>query len=95
MDWWNRTKSRWEQIQKEYGRTALGTYLFLWASVLIGYAVAINMGIEVDGAAGTSGVLFGAWVAAKVSQPARIVLTIVLTPVVARVLRSRPMAVEE
>ncbi len=90
MDWWNRTKTKFEQIKAEYGRVALGTYLALWAAVLVAYAVAIKIGIEVEGVSGKGGILFGAWVAAKVSQPVRIVLTIILTPFVASVLRRSP-----
>ena len=90
MAWWKRTKERWEQLQKAYGRVAIGTYLSLWAMVLIGYVVAIKIGVDVKGASGAGGVLFGAWVAAKVSQPVRIVLTLVLTPFIARCLKRKP-----
>jgi hypothetical protein len=48
------------------------------------------MGIEVDGAGEATSALFGAWLAAKVTQPVRIAATIVLTPMVANVLRKTP-----
>jgi hypothetical protein len=95
MQWWHNLKERWADLLAEYGRVAFGTYLVLWISVLALYAVAITMGMEVDGAAETSGVLFGSWVAAKVTQPARIAATIVLTPMVARVIRRAPASAEE
>ena len=56
----------------------------------VAYAVAIKLGIDVDGVSSKGGILFGALVAAKVSQPVRIVLTVVLTPFVASVLRRPP-----
>ena len=90
MTWWNGNKEKFERIKNEYGRVALGTYLALWAAVLVAYAVAIKLGIDVDGVSSKGGILFGAWVAAKVSQPVRIVLTVVLTPFVASVLRRPP-----
>lgn len=90
MTWWNRNKEKFDRIKNEYGRVALGTYLALWAAVLVAYAVAIKLGIDVDGVSSKGGILFGAWVAAKVSQPVRIVLTVVLTPFVASVLRRPP-----
>ncbi len=91
MQWWTRVSKRYKAVKKEYGRVAIGTYLVLWVLVLAAYAVAIKLGHEVEGVAGGGGIIFGAWVAAKVTQPARIVLTIVLTPVVAAVLRRPPV----
>jgi len=90
MTWWNRNKEKFERIKNEYGRVALGTYLTLWAAVLVAYAVAIKLGIDIEGVSSKGGILFGAWVAAKVSQPFRIALTVVLTPFVASVLRRPP-----
>jgi hypothetical protein len=92
---WNRLKTRWERLQKEYGTVAMGTYLSLWAMVLIGYVIAIKQGVEVEGASATGGLLFGAWVAAKVSQPARILVTVIATPFIARVLKRSPTIDEE
>lgn len=104
MKKWNDIKARFEQIKKEYGKIAIGTYLVLWASVLIVYALAIKMGFESKIAlptgdweigGGKTGILFGAWVAAKASQPIRIVLTILLTPFIASILRRRPILEEQ
>ena len=91
MEWWKRTKARWDEVKAEYGRIAIWTYLTLWVLVLLTYFLAIQMGLEVDVSSETTSALVGAWVAAKVTQPARILLTIVLTPVVARVLRKEPV----
>jgi hypothetical protein len=65
---------------------ALGTYLAIFALVLAGFAVAISFGFHVQSGAGTAGVLGAAYVATKVTQPLRIGATLVLTPVVAKVL---------
>ncbi len=93
MEWWIQTKKRWVEMKAEYGRVAIGTYLTMWILVLAAYFLAIKMGMEVQGAGEAGGALLGAWVAAKVTQPARIVLTIVLTPMVARVIRRQPLPV--
>ena len=93
MEWWKQTKARWDEVKAEYGRIAIWTYLTLWVLVLLTYFLAIQMGLEVDVSSETTSALVGAWVAAKVTQPARILLTIVLTPVVARVLRKEPVRV--
>ena len=93
MEWWNRTKARWDAVKAEYGRIAIWTYLTLWVLVLLAYFLAIQLGLEVDVSSETTSALVGAWVAAKVTQPARILLTIALTPVVARFLRKEPLPV--
>jgi len=92
---WKKIKDRFEQIKKEYGKVAFVTYMVLWASVLIAYAVAIKSGVEMEGVSSTGGILVGAWIAAKVSQPIRIVLTIILTPVIASLFRRRPVLGEQ
>jgi hypothetical protein len=90
MESWKRIKARFKQVQKEYGKIAIGTYLVIFVAVLGGFAVAIKMGYAVEGASGTTGVLFGAWLATKLTQPFRVAATIGLTPFVARVLRKTP-----
>jgi hypothetical protein len=90
MEWWKRNKARFEELQREYGKIALITYLVLWAGVIGGFAAATVLGFEVDGVDNAGGILFGSWVAAKVTQPFRIAATIALTPVVAKVLRREP-----
>jgi hypothetical protein len=55
--------------------------------VLAGFAIAISAGFDVkDGPAGI-GVLGGAWVATKLTQPLRIGATLLLTPAVAALLK--------
>jgi len=92
MERWKRIKVRFAEVKREYGKIAIATYLVIFFTVLGAFAVAIKMGYSVEGASGTSGVLLGAWVATKVTQPIRIAATIGLTPLVARVLRKTPEA---
>lgn len=92
MSWWKQTKARWDEVKAEYGKIALFTYLTLWALVLAAYFLAISLGMDVEGAGEAGSAILGAWVAAKVTQPFRIALTIVLTPLIARVLRKEPRA---
>ena len=53
-----------------------------------------EIGLDFDIGGGKTGILFGAWVAAKASQPIRIVLTILLTPFIASILRRRSILEE-
>ena len=90
MERWKRIKARFNKLKKDYGRVAIGTYLGIFVIVLGSFAVAIKMGYAVEGASGTTGVLVGAWLATKVTQPIRIAATIGLTPFVARILKRAP-----
>lgn len=90
MKWWKKNQQKLKDLFEEYGRVAFGTYVALWAAVLVGYAVAIKMGVQFDGAAETSGILFAAWVTVKATQPVRIAITVLLTPFVARLLKRAP-----
>lgn len=84
-------KVRIEQHLAEYGPVALGVYFTIFAVVLIGFALAIRMGLaKAAGASSTMntvGTWGAAWVATKLTQPLRIVVTLAVTPLVARGLR--------
>jgi hypothetical protein len=67
---------------------AIGVYLVLWATVLVGFGGALLLGFEPESASGTGSILFASWVAVKLTQPLRLALTAVLTPIVARWLPS-------
>ena len=75
------------QLAQEYGPFALGTYFAIFAIVFAGFAAAISAGFEVEGAAGSVGLLGAAWLATKVTQPLRIAATLALTPLAAAALR--------
>jgi hypothetical protein len=87
VEFLRRGRARLEALFVEYGKTAIATYFVIFGLVLAGFAIAIQQGADVQSAHGSAGVLAGAWVATKVTQPLRIAATLLLTPIVARVLR--------
>ena len=83
-------KTRWQETLAEYGMVALGVWLTIFALAMTGFTIAISQGIEVEGAVGRAGIIGGAYAATQLTKPIRIVLTLALTPVVARILRKKP-----
>ncbi len=80
-------KERLQAHMAEYGRVALYTYLALSLSAIIGFSIAIGVGVEPSSASGVLGVIGAGWVAAKATMPLRILATLGLTPVVAAVIK--------
>ena len=80
-------KDRLKQLMVEYGSLALWVYFGIFAIVLVGFALAIRFGMNVESAAGTAGVWGAAWLSTKLTQPLRILATLALTPLVMQVLR--------
>jgi hypothetical protein len=82
-------KERLQKLLVEYGSLGLWVYFVIFALVLVSFATLIKLGVDVDGAgaAGTAGTWGAAWVATKLTQPLRIVATLVVTPVVMGVAR--------
>ena len=80
-------RERLKTLLAEYGRLALYTYFVLFAVVLVGFVLAIRMGIHVDSVKGKAGVWGAAWLATKITQPLRILATVALTPLVAQLLK--------
>jgi hypothetical protein len=87
-------RERLKRLLAEYGKLAIYIYIAIFAFVLVGFALAIQMGIKVDSAAGKAGVWGAAWVATKVAQPLRILATLALTPLLARLVHRRKPANE-
>ena len=83
-------KERWKTLMADYGRLAIWVYFTIFFACIAGFAVAIKLGFNVEGAGGTTGTLFGAWAATKVTQPIRILATLGITPPLERVLRFMP-----
>lgn len=81
------TREKLKNLLSEYGNVALGTYIVIWVLTLAGFAIAISMGIAVEGAASGAGLAGATWLATKLTQPLRIGGTLALTPIVAAVLR--------
>ncbi len=66
-------------------------YLVIFFAVLFGFWTAIQMGWRAESTAGSAGSFAAAYIATKLTQPLRIGATLLLTPIVARVLdRLRP-----
>jgi hypothetical protein len=77
-------KQRISVLFDKYGRIAVVTYFALSILAIVGFSIGI--GAEPSTATGVLGVLGAGWVAAKVTLPFRILITLGLTPVVAIVL---------
>ena len=82
-------KEKLQKLMAEYGRIALVVYLATFVVTMTGFSLAIMQGFEVDGASSTAGTLGAAWVATKLTQPIRIGVTLVLTPLVGRFINRR------
>lgn len=85
--WWSASKARLEALFTEYGWTAVTVYFVIFFGTWIGFAVAISRGFDAGSAASGAGLIGGAWVVTKTTQPIRIGITVVITPFVARVAR--------
>lgn len=81
--------ARLKALLDEYGKLAVVIYFVLFGLVFGGFAVAISAGVHVDSAAGSAGLIGAAWVATKLTQPLRILATLALVPIVARVQQRR------
>jgi hypothetical protein len=82
-------RERLKSLLAEYGKLAIYVYLGIFVVVLAGFAVAIQSGVKIESAAGKAGLIGAAWLATKVTQPLRILAALVLTPLVARLVRRR------
>jgi len=71
----------------ENGATAIYVYFGIFGIVLVGFALAIQFGADVQGVAGTAGTWGAAYVATKLTQPLRIAATLVITPMLTSLLR--------
>jgi hypothetical protein len=80
-------KGRIQTLLAEYGPVALWVYFGIFGLVLAAFAMAISFGIRVESATEGAGTLGAAYLATKVTQPLRIAATLVVTPLVAGVMR--------
>lgn len=80
---------RWKALLPEYGKIALTTYFSIFFLVLAGFTIAIRLGFrpEEGSATGWAGTMAGAYAATKLTQPLRILATLGLTPVIAKIVR--------
>ncbi|MBL9015863.1 MAG: hypothetical protein JNL83_16880 [Myxococcales bacterium] len=82
-------KERLQSHLAEYGKIALYTYLALSLTAIIGFSIAIGMGVSPSDATGVIGVIGAGWLAAKATMPLRILATLGLTPLIAALLKRR------
>lgn len=76
------------RILAQYGTIAVVVYLVLHMVVLFGFYLAIKMGWRPEGIAGEAGIWTVAYIFTKLTQPLRFGLTLVLTPLIARIFKS-------
>jgi len=81
-------KARFKTLVKEYGKLAIVLHLGIFWITWLSFAAAIALGWEVEGATGGAGIMLAAYLPTQVTKPPRVVLTCVLTPVVAKKLRA-------
>lgn len=82
---WKALQQRLKDHYAEYGSIAIVVYLSLFVLTWIGFTIAIRAGAQVEGAAGETGSIGAAYVATKLTQPLRILVTIAITPFAAMV----------
>lgn len=73
-------------IAAEYGAVALVIYLLIFTLVITSFWFAIRFGWTPNSIVGDVGAFTAAYLATKVTQPLRIGATLVVTPIVARLL---------
>ncbi len=76
-------KKRISDLVAEYGTLAIVIHLVMLVLCIVGFAVALKMGVEVKGVAGEGGIWVAAYAGAQIIKPFRFGATLVLTPVAA------------
>jgi glycine cleavage system protein P-like pyridoxal-binding family len=86
---------RFKELMAEYGPYAVWTYFGIFAVVLVAFVLAIQLGFHTATTAGSASVCGAAYLATKLTQPLRIVATLVLTPFIAKFVRQNRRLQEE
>jgi hypothetical protein len=73
-----------KKMLAEYGLTAVVIYLITFCIVLFGVWGAIRLGWQVGGLVQNVGAFTAAYLSTKVARPARIAVTLAVTPLVVR-----------
>ena|SRR5437762_10505752 len=73
-----------KEILVEYGAVAVVVYFTLFFVVWFGFWAAIRLGWEPTSAAGETGAWVASYLATKVTQPLRILVTLAITPFLAK-----------
>jgi non-ribosomal peptide synthetase component F len=82
-------KQRLAALFREYGLIAIITHITIATLVVAGLSLAIGIGVSPSTATGVLGVIAAGWVASQPTLPLRTLITLTLTPVIARVIRRR------
>jgi hypothetical protein len=80
-------KAKLEKLLAEYGFLAIGIGTALFLLTFAGFFIAINVGFHPKSGSGKGGVVLAAYLATEATKLLRIGITVVITPVVARVWR--------
>jgi threonine synthase len=75
---------KFRNLMVEYGVIALVVHYVIFAIVIIGFWFAIKSGWRASSASGSAGTWAAAYIAAKITQPLRIIATVAVTPLIAR-----------
>ncbi len=92
MEWFNKLKARLQALFEAYGKVAIAVWFGLFALTLSSFALAFQMGVEVEGVAGNTGIWGAAYVATQLTKPLRIAATLILTPFVAKLFGRTPQS---
>ena len=76
---------RFRNLVLEYGVIALIVHYVVFALTIVGFWAAMRAGWQPTSAAASVGTWTAAYVATKFTQPLRIVATLALTPLIARI----------
>ena len=68
----------------EYGAVAVVVYFVIFFLVIFAFWAAIRFGWQPSSVAGTMGVWTAAYIATKLTQPLRIIATLAITPLAAK-----------
>ncbi len=80
-------KERLAKQFADYPRIAIITYLVMSLATIIGFSIAIGLGVGPTSASGVLGVIGAGWLAAKATMPLRILATLALTPLIAALVK--------
>jgi hypothetical protein len=73
-----------QNLLVEYGAVAVVVYFTIFFVVIFGFWAAINFGWQPSSTAGNLGAWTAAYIATKLTQPLRIMATIAITPLAAK-----------
>jgi hypothetical protein len=74
---------RFKTLVKESGAIVLWVYFGLFGLVLVSTALALRLGVKLEGVAGAAGTWGAAYLFTKLTQPVRIAITLAITPAIA------------